>query len=55
MQHAPFDEAWYMQPIHPPVAQVLYDLGLEANDSQVSESGPAHTWTLRITPPCHPH
>jgi hypothetical protein len=26
--HAQFDEAWYLQPSHPPVAQLLYDLGI---------------------------
>jgi hypothetical protein len=26
--HAQFDEAWYLQPNRPPVAQLLYDLGL---------------------------
>jgi hypothetical protein len=25
--HAIFDEAWYLQPTHPPAAQLLYDLG----------------------------
>ncbi|KAL7550176.1 hypothetical protein ACHAWF_013416 [Thalassiosira exigua] len=28
--HASFDEAWYLQPVRPPAAQMLYDLGLEA-------------------------
>ncbi|KAL7545864.1 hypothetical protein ACHAWF_009220 [Thalassiosira exigua] len=27
--HATFDEAWYLQPVRPPAAQMLYDLGLE--------------------------
>jgi len=31
--HARFDEAWYLQPHRPPAAQLLYDLGLEADDS----------------------
>ncbi len=26
--HAGFDEAWYLQPAHPPAAQLLYDLAL---------------------------
>ncbi len=30
--HAQFDEAWYLQPHRPPAAQLLYDLGLEADD-----------------------
>jgi hypothetical protein len=29
--HAQFDEAWYLQPTHPPAAQLLYNLGLEAD------------------------
>ena len=32
--HATFDEAWYLQPTRPPAAQLLYDLGLEAEDTQ---------------------
>ncbi len=31
--HAQFDKAWYLQPHCPPTAQLLYDLGLEADDS----------------------
>ena len=27
-----FNKAWYLQPTRPPVAQLLYDLGLEADD-----------------------
>jgi hypothetical protein len=30
--HATFDEAWYLQPARPPAAQLLYDLGLEADN-----------------------
>jgi hypothetical protein len=26
--HAQFDEAWYLQPSHPPATQLLYDLGI---------------------------
>ena len=28
--HAQFDKAWYLQSVCPPAAQLLYDLGLEA-------------------------
>ena len=38
--HATFDEAWYLQPSRPPAAQLLYDLGLEAETIPVSETGP---------------
>ena len=31
--HAMFDEAWYLQPTRPPAAQLLYDLGLEAENT----------------------
>jgi hypothetical protein len=31
--HATFNEAWYLQDTRPPVAQLLYQLGLEANSS----------------------
>ena len=35
-QHAPFDEAWYLQASRPPAAQLLYDLGVtDAVDSVV--------------------
>jgi hypothetical protein len=27
--HSQFDEAWYLQPSRPPVAQLLYELGVE--------------------------
>ena len=38
--HAIFDEAWYLQPTRPPAAQLLYDLGLEADSDFVSLDGP---------------
>jgi hypothetical protein len=38
--HATFDKAWYLQPSQPPAAQLFYDLGLEAEDVPVSETGP---------------
>ena len=38
--HAIFDEAWYLQPTRPPAAQLLYDLGLEAESDFVSLDGP---------------
>jgi hypothetical protein len=35
--HTQFDEAWYLQPTCPPTAQLLYNLGLEADtDSPIS-------------------
>ena len=34
--HATFDEAWYLQPACPPAAQLLYDLGLKADDVEIS-------------------
>jgi hypothetical protein len=38
--HVVFDEAWYTQPHRPPTAQLLFDLGLEAEDSSFLEIGP---------------
>jgi hypothetical protein len=38
--HAIFDEAWYLQPSHPPAAQLLYDLGLKADTDYVLIHGP---------------
>jgi hypothetical protein len=40
--HAVFDEAWYLQSTQPPAAQLLYDLGLEAETSFVTHDGPLH-------------
>jgi hypothetical protein len=37
--HAMFDEAWYLQPARPPAAQLLYDLGLKAEDVATLPSG----------------
>lgn len=31
--HAVFDEAWYLQPSHPPMAQLLFDIGLEQDEA----------------------
>jgi hypothetical protein len=36
--HALFNEAWYLQPHRPPAAQLLYDLGLEPDDDDTSET-----------------
>ena len=38
--HAVFDEAWYLQLTRPPAAQLLYDLGLEADTSPINLEGP---------------
>jgi hypothetical protein len=42
--HAQFDEAWYLQHSHPPVAQLLYDLGIltegDPTAESMAESGP---------------
>jgi hypothetical protein len=46
--HATFDEAWYLQPSQPPAAQLLYNLGLEAESVAVSETG------TDIEPPLKP-
>jgi hypothetical protein len=40
--HAVFDEAWYLQPSRPPAAQLLYDLGLEADTESMTSTGPLH-------------
>jgi hypothetical protein len=37
--HAIFDEAWYMQPMRPSAAQLLYDLDLELEFEVVSVDG----------------
>ncbi len=38
--HAVFDEAWNLQPTRPPAAQLLYDLGLEADTDPMTMSSP---------------
>jgi hypothetical protein len=38
--HTIFDEAWYLQPTRPPAAQLLYNLGLEAESDFISIEGP---------------
>jgi hypothetical protein len=52
--HAHFDEAWYLQPHRPPTAQLLYDLGLEADDdSHICRDDPisdAPTMDVNIIP-----
>ena len=40
--HAVFDEAWYLQQSRPPAAQLLYDLGLEADTNSMTMTGPIH-------------
>ena len=35
-RHTQFNKAWCLQPSRPPAAQLLYDLGLEANDDTPS-------------------
>jgi hypothetical protein len=49
--HAIFDKAWYLQPTRPPAAQLLYDLGLEAETEFMLCQGPLHPTTPgTITP-----
>jgi hypothetical protein len=49
--HAVFDEAWYLQPTRPPAAQLLYDLGLEAETEPMTPLGPLHPTPIgNITP-----
>jgi hypothetical protein len=48
--HAVFDEAWCMHPKRPPAAQLLYDLGFEAEDCMVSEVGPDVSLTHAMYP-----
>ena len=40
--HAVFNEAWYLQQSPPPVAQLLYNLGLEADTESMTMTGPLH-------------
>lgn len=38
--HAQFDEAWYLQNSRPPAAQLVYDLGLQADDDAPQDDLP---------------
>jgi len=49
--HAVFDEAWYLQPTQPPAAQLLYDLGLEAETEPMTTLGPVQTTPPGIVTP----
>jgi hypothetical protein len=49
--HAQFDEAWDLQDSRPPVAQLLYDLGLEADNDQMSDSDSTITVFPALYPP----
>jgi hypothetical protein len=48
--HATFDEAWYLQPARPPAAQLLYDLGLEADELDISP--PDNSTNMTLMPTC---
>ena len=62
--HAQFDEAWHLQDSRPPATQLLYDLGLEAEDDAppvtqpdaapypplVSKGAPITSW--KVPPRC---
>jgi hypothetical protein len=53
--HATFNEAWYLQPTRPPAAQLLYNLGLEAdNTPTIPEQPPAPTTTAPWPPMAPP-
>ena len=52
--HAMFDEAWYLQPTRPPAAQLLYDLGLEAEDPQGSPDNNTHSPATIMAAPWPP-
>jgi hypothetical protein len=43
-----------MQPHRPPAAQLLFDLGLEPEESMVSETGPANGFNDAAYPPSVP-
>jgi hypothetical protein len=49
--HAQFNEAWYLQDSRPPTAQLLYDLGVEADDDPLLDSDPTITAVLALYPP----
>ncbi len=58
--HAQFDEAWYLQPSHPPAAQLLYDLGIildnmtSPTNTTPSSTTHAGSHTSPVSPPSPP-
>ncbi len=48
---AVFDKTWYLQPSRPPAAQLLYDLGLEADSSFINLDGPLHPTSIGTIAP----
>ena len=48
--HAQFDEVWYLQPSRLPAAQLLYDLGLEADDNTPSSTYDAEDNVVPLLP-----
>jgi hypothetical protein len=49
--HAVFNKAWYLQPTRPPAAQLLYDLGLEADTASMTVDGPLHPTPIGTVSP----
>jgi hypothetical protein len=54
--HAQFNEAWYLQPHHPPAVQLLYNLGLK-DDNKAILPFPANTTisSFALWPPISPY
>lgn len=50
--HAVFDEAWYLQPSRPPMAQLLYDMGME-NEDEFEMAPPSKPREPAPWPPLH--
>ncbi len=48
--HAQFDEVWYLQSSRPPVAQLLYDIGIEPNPAHYSKAGILMPLVLKLEP-----
>jgi hypothetical protein len=49
--HAVFDKAWYLQPARPPMAQLLYDMGMEADTEEITPATLPPTPNLAKYPP----
>jgi hypothetical protein len=49
--HAPvFDEAWYLQPNRPPMAQLLYNMGMEMDQAEVQSPLPTPPQNAKYPP-----
>jgi hypothetical protein len=49
--HAVFDEAWYLQHEQPPMAQLLFDMEMECEDVETTQTPVVHKIPMVPVPP----